>query len=32
MDQSDDKKVKEECIPGKPMSVFVSDVRKVGIG
>ena len=30
--QSTDKKVKEECIPGKPMSVFVSDPHKVLTG
>ena len=32
MEQSTDKKIKEDCIPGKPMSVFVSDPHKVLIG
>lgn len=28
VEQSTDKKIKEDCIPGKPMSVFVSDPHK----
>ena len=29
MENATDKKVKEDCIPGKPISVFTSDPHKV---